>query len=314
MNTTDFITTTSANLRAQIGNKKALCGLSGGVDSAVAAALVHRAVPGCLTCVYVDTGLMRQGESDAVEALFRDHFGIPFIRADASAQFMEKLTGITDPEQKRKIIGEAFIRVFEAEAAQLKKSPGSIECLVQGTILSDVEESAAKSLVKSHHNVGGLPEQMDFTTLIEPLAALTKDEVREVGLALGLPETMVYRQPFPGPGLAVRCIGEITPEKIDILRRADFIVTSELAGMGIWQYFAILTGVRTTGIKNGERVYGHTVAVRAVVSKDARTATAFPLPFEVLARVAERLTGEVPEVCRVVYDVTDKPCGTIEWE
>ena len=310
MDTLAFIEKTSRELQAQIGSKKALCGLSGGVDSSVAAALVHRAVPGCLTCVYVDTGLMRLNESREVEGLFGGKFGIPFVRADAEDYFLDKLTGVTEPERKRKIIGEAFVRVFEEEAKKL----GKIECLVQGTILPDVEESAAATLVKSHHNVGGLPETMDFTELVEPLRTLCKDEVRAVGLALGMPEAMIYRQPFPGPGLAVRCLGEVTRERLDILRRADYIVTDTLADLGIWQYFAVLTGLRSVGVRDGKRMYGEVIAVRAVSSVDARTAEWFKVPHEVLVRLSKRLTEEVPEVCRVVYDITDKPCGTIEWE
>jgi GMP synthase (glutamine-hydrolysing) len=305
-----FINNAINELRAQIGSKKALCGLSGGVDSSVAAALVHKAVPGCLTCVYVDTGLMRHNESREVEELFGGQFKIPFIKVDAADYFLDKLKGITDPEEKRKIIGEAFVRVFEEEARKL----GKIECLVQGTILPDVEESAAATLVKSHHNVGGLPETMDFTELVEPLRTLCKDGVREVGLALGMTEKMVYRQPFPGPGLAVRCLGEVTAEKLHILRQADYIVTDTLAGLGIWQYFAVLTGLRSVGIKNGKRIYGHVIAIRAVSSVDAKTAEWFKVPQDVLVKLSKRLTGEIPEVCRVVYDITDKPVGTIEWE
>jgi GMP synthase (glutamine-hydrolysing) len=223
---------------------------------------------------------------------------------------LEKLAGVTEPERKRKVIGEAFVRVFEAEAKKL----GNVECLVQGTLLPDIEESAKGALIKSHHNVGGLPDVMDFTELVEPLRTLGKDEVRAVGLALGMPEAMVYRQPFPGPGLAVRCLGEVTREKLDMLRRADFIVTETLAGLGIWQYFAVLTGLRSVGVKNGKRIYGEVIAVRAVSSVDAKTAEWFKIPSDVLARLSKRLTEELPEVCRVVYDITDKPDGTIEWE
>ncbi|MCL2203700.1 MAG: glutamine-hydrolyzing GMP synthase [Defluviitaleaceae bacterium] len=309
-NVADFIAKTTRELQAQIGDKKAICGLSGGVDSSVAAALVHKAVPGCLTCVYVDTGLMRQNECREVEEMFTGQFKIPFIRVDAVDEFLLKLTGIIDPEAKRKIIGETFVRVFEREA----KKRGDAECLVQGTILPDIEESAAKTWVKSHHNVGGMPETMTFTELVEPLRTLCKDEVRQVGLELGMTNFMVFRQPFPGPGLAVRCLGEITAEKLDILRRADDIVTGALDELDIWQYFAILTGLRSVGIKNGKRVYGHVIAIRAVSSVNARTAEWFKIPYDILSRLSKRLTEEIPEVCRVVYDITDKPCGTIEWE
>jgi GMP synthase (glutamine-hydrolysing) len=253
---------------------------------------------------------MRLNESRDVEALFKGQYGIPFVKANAAEYFLDKLKGVTDPEEKRKIIGEAFVRVFEAEAKKL----GRIECLVQGTLLTDIEESAAETLVKSHHNVGGLPKTMDFTELVEPLRTLYKDEVREVGLALGMPKPMVYRQPFPGPGLAVRCLGEITAEKLNILRQADSIVTDTLSNLGIWQYFAVLTGLRSVGVKNGKRIYGHVIAVRAVNSTDAKTAEWSNVPYDILARLSKRLTEEIPEVCRVVYDITDKPCGTIEWE
>jgi GMP synthase (glutamine-hydrolysing) len=306
----DFIEKITHELKAQIGDKKALCGLSGGVDSSVAAALVHRAVPGCLSCVYVDTGLMRQNESQEVEELFGGQFKIPFIRVNAADYFLQKLKNVTDPEQKRKIIGEAFVRTFETEAKKL----GKIECLVQGTILPDIEESKKETLIKSHHNVGGLPKTMDFTELVEPLRTLNKDEVRKVGLILGMPESMIYRQPFPGPGLAVRCLGEVTAEKLTLLRHADAIVTETLSGMGIWQYFAVLTNLQTVGIKNNKRLYGQTIAIRAVSSVDAKTAEWFKIPHNTLAELSKRLTEEIPDVCRVVYDITDKPMGTIEWE
>jgi len=276
----------------------------------VAAALVHRAVPGCLTCIYVDTGLMRQNECQEVENLFNGKFKIPFIRVDAGKYFLEKLKNVTDPEQKRKIIGEAFIRTFEAEA----KKQNNPECLVQGTTRADIEESNAENFIKSHHNVGGLPKDMAFTTLVEPLRNLYKDEARKVGIELGLPHYMVYRQPFPGPGLAVRCLGEVTAEKLNILRQADHITTTTLAPLNIWQYFAVLTNTRTVGIKDDTRVYGETIAIRAVSSIDAKTAQWFPIPHNVLRELSDRLTHEIPEVCRVVFDITDKPCGTIEWE
>jgi len=309
-----FIANVTQEIQTQLaGGKKALCGLSGGVDSVVAAALVHNAVPGALTCVYVDTGLMRTGETDEVESVFRQQFNAPLVRVDAQDHFLQLLQGVTDPEQKRKIIGEAFVRMFEAQKEALAQEHGKIHGLVQGTIYPDILESQSGDFVKSHHNVGGLPEDMDFE-LVEPLRTLYKDEVRAVGQALGLPDSMVFRQPFPGPGLAVRCIGEITREKLDILRAADLIVRQELDGMGIWQYFAVLTDMRSVGVREGKRAYGYVAAVRAVSSVDAMTANWFPIPHEKLEVLSQRITAEVPDICRLVYDITNKPVGTIEWE
>jgi GMP synthase (glutamine-hydrolysing) len=303
-------------VRAQAGpDSKVLCALSGGVDSAVAALLVHRAVGDRLTCVFVDTGLLRDGEPDQVEETFRGHFGIDLVHVKAEDRFLAKLAGVTDPEDKRKRIGEEFIRVFEEVAREQTQAT----FLVQGTLYPDVIESGSRTAakIKSHHNVGGLPEDMDFE-LIEPLRDLFKDEVRRVGEELGLPEEIVWRQPFPGPGLAVRIIGEVTRERLDILRAADRIVQEEIRRAGLqlalWQAFAVLPAIRSVGVMGDGRTYAYPIAVRAVTSEDAMTADWARLPYEVLERISTRLVAEVVGVNRVVYDVTSKPPGTIEWE
>lgn len=314
-NLTQFIDQAVEDIRAKVGNGKVLCGLSGGVDSSVAAALVHRAVGDKLTCVFVDHGLLRKGEAEQVVTTMGEHMQINLVHVDASARFLGKLAGVEDPETKRKIIGTEFIRVFEDEARKL----GQVDFLVQGTLYPDVIESGTRTAatIKSHHNVGGLPEDMQFK-LVEPLRLLFKDEVRAIGEELGLPTEMVWRQPFPGPGLAVRILGDITEEKLGILKEADAIVTSEIARAGlhreIWQYFAVLPSMKSVGVMGDERTYAHPIIVRAVVSDDAMTADWARLPYEVLDVISRRIVNEVPGVNRVVYDVTSKPPGTIEWE
>jgi GMP synthase (glutamine-hydrolysing) len=304
-----------AAVRAQVGGERAICGLSGGVDSSVAAALVHRAIGPQLTCVYVDTGLMRKGESEQVVETFRRHLGIELIHVDAGDRFFERLEGVLDPEEKRKAIGELFIRVFEANTGGLTDA----RFLVQGTLYPDVIESgtAHAATIKSHHNVGGLPEDMALE-LVEPLRSLFKDEVRRVGAELGLPDEIVWRQPFPGPGLGVRIIGEVTREKVAILQEADAIVREEirLAGLEreIWQAFAVLPDIRSVGVMGDERTYAHPVIIRAVTSDDAMTADWARLPHELLERMANRIINEVRGINRVAYDITSKPPGTIEWE
>ncbi|MDI6906087.1 MAG: glutamine-hydrolyzing GMP synthase [Thermoanaerobacterales bacterium] len=310
-----FLESAVAQVREEVGDGQVLCALSGGVDSAVAATLVHRAVGDRLTCVFVDHGLLRKGEAAEVVRIFREQFQMRLVHVDAADRFLARLEGVDDPEAKRKTIGEEFIRVFEEEAAKL----GPVDFLVQGTLYPDVVESgtATATVIKSHHNVGGLPEKMRLK-LIEPLRWLFKDEVRVLGEQLGLPEDIVWRQPFPGPGLAVRILGPVTQERLAILREADAIVVEEIRRAGlyrsIWQSFAILPAVRSVGVMGDERTYAYTIAVRAVDSKDGMTADWVRLPYEVLERISNRLVNEIKEVNRVVYDITSKPPATIEWE
>lgn len=309
------IEASTQEVRELVGDKRVLCALSGGVDSAVAAALVHRAVGDQLTCVYVDTGLMRAGESEQIDETFRAQFAVNLIHVKAAERFFGALAGVEDPEQKRKIIGELFIRIFEEVAREIT----DVHFLAQGTLYPDVIESGTKhaATIKSHHNVGGLPEDMDFE-LIEPLRLLFKDEVRAIGEDLGLPEAMVWRQPFPGPGLAVRIVGEVTKERADILRGADAIVLEEVRRAGLdrelWQSFAVLPAVRTVGVMGDERTYAYPIVIRAVTSDDAMTADWARLPYELLEVLSTRIINEVSGVNRVAYDVTSKPPGTIEWE
>jgi GMP synthase (glutamine-hydrolysing) len=338
----NFIADSILRIREQVRDGRVICALSGGVDSAVTAALVHRAIGDQLTCIFVNNGLLRREEPERVVDTFRRHLSIPLIHTDATDRFLDRLADITDPEEKRRIVGETFIRVFEAEADKL----GAIDFIAQGTTYPDVIESGAISgqqsaispqlsavapghsplttshsksavTIKTHHNVGGLPKEMTFE-LVEPMRYLFKDEVRQVGLALGLPEEIVFRQPFPGPGLAIRIIAEVTREKLDTLRACDWIVMDEVkrAAMyrDLWQAFAVLTDTRSVGVMGDYRTYGHVVAIRAVTAEDAMTADWARLPYDLLARIANRIVNEVPAVNRVVYDITSKPPGTIEWE
>jgi len=304
-----------AEIRDQVGGERVICGLSGGVDSAVAAAIVHRAVGDQLTCVFVDTGLLRLGEPEQVEETFRAQFHVDLIHVKSADRFLDALAGVSEPEAKRKIIGETFIRVFEEVARDLV----DVRFLVQGTLYPDIVESGGgdNATIKSHHNVGGLPDDMSFD-LVEPLRNLFKDEVRAVGEELGLPEHIVWRQPFPGPGLGVRIIGDVTPERLEILRQADFVVLEELRRAGlereIWQSFAVLPAVRTVGVMGDGRTYEYPIIIRAVTSDDAMTADWARLPHDLLERMASRIINEVPGVNRVAYDITSKPPGTIEWE
>jgi GMP synthase (glutamine-hydrolysing) len=306
-----------ARIRAQVGGGKVICGLSGGVDSSVAAVLVHRAIGDQLTCVFVDHGLMRKNEGEQVISAFRDQFGIPLVAVDAEERFLARLAGVTDPETKRKAIGSEFIRVFEEEAAKL----GDANYLVQGTLYSDVIESGGgtgAATIKSHHNVGGLPEDLQFE-LVEPLRMLFKDEVRAVGAELGMPEKLVWRQPFPGPGLAIRIVGgQATKERLDLLRECDHILQDEIRKAGLyrelWQSFCVLPDIRTVGVQGDERTYGNVVVIRAVTSDDAMTADWARLPYDLLEQIASRMINELRDVNRVTLDITSKPPGTIEWE
>jgi GMP synthase (glutamine-hydrolysing) len=314
----NFITDSLTKINKEVGKGKVISALSGGVDSAVVSTLIHRAIGDQLTCIFVNHGMLRREEVERTFNTFRLNMGMNIVYVDASERFLERLKGVTDPETKRKIIGEEFINVFEEEAKKI----GKVDFLAQGTLYPDVIESAssgstAAAKIKSHHNVGGLPARMTLK-LLEPLRYLFKDEVRQVGLELGLPEEMVWRQPFPGPGLAIRIIGEVTKEKLEILRAADWVVMSEIKQAKLyrqlWQSFAILTDVRSVGVMGDYRTYGYLVAIRAVTSDDAMTADWSRLPYDVLARISNRIVNEVPEVNRVVYDITSKPPSTIEWE
>ncbi len=311
-----FTQETIKSLKEKIGDKKALCALSGGVDSSVAAVLLSKAIGKNLTCIFVDHGLLRKNEGDEVEKIFKQQFDINLIRINAKDRFLSKLAGIADPETKRKIIGEEFIRVFEEEAKKL----GQVDFLVQGTIYPDVIESGLgkSSVIKSHHNVGGLPDYVDFKEIVEPLRDLFKDEVRKTGLELGIPENLVYRQPFPGPGLAIRVIGDITDDKLTILKDADSIFREEIANAGLHksinQYFAVLTNLKSVGVMGDERTYDYTIALRAVETTDFMTGIWSKIPYEILEKVSSRIVNEVNHVNRVVYDITSKPPATIEWE
>jgi GMP synthase (glutamine-hydrolysing) len=318
-----FIGDATATIKATVGGGRVICALSGGVDSAVAATLVHRAVGDQLTCVFVNNGLLRREEAERVLDVMHGNLDVDIRYVDASGRFLEALRGVTDPEEKRRTVGREFISVFEAESRRLAETGGEIDFLAQGTLYPDVIEStapdtaAAAVKIKTHHNVGGLPPGLRFR-LIEPLRYLFKDEVRAVGLELGMPEDMVYRQPFPGPGLAIRCLGEVTAERLDVLRGADWVVVDEIKKNGlyrqVWQSFAVLTPLQTVGVMGDFRTYANVVAIRVVTSEDAMTADWARLPYDVLARMSNRIVNEVPGVNRVVFDITSKPPGTIEWE
>jgi GMP synthase (glutamine-hydrolysing) len=314
----NFVNDSVGRIKEQVGNGKVICALSGGVDSAVVATLIHRAIGDQLTCIFVNNGLLRREEAERTLNVFRLHLGMNIIFVDATERFLNRLKGVTDPEVKRKSIGEEFIKVFEEEAGKI----GKVDFLAQGTLYPDVIESVssvskASAKIKTHHNVGGLPAKMTLK-LIEPLRHLFKDEVRQVGLELGMPEEMVWRQPFPGPGLAIRVIGEVTKEKLEILRSADFILMNEIKKAKLyrqlWQSFAILTDVKSVGVMGDFRTYGYLVAIRAVTSEDAMTADWARLPYDLLAKISNRIVNEVNGVNRVVYDITSKPPSTIEWE
>ena len=311
-----FVDDSIKALKEKIGDKKALCALSGGVDSSVAAVLLSKAIGKNLTCIFLDHGLLRKNEGDEVEEIFRNQFDINLIRVNCKDRFLNKLAGVTDPERKRKIIGEEFIRVFEEEAKKI----GTIDFLVQGTIYPDVIESGLgkSAVIKSHHNVGGLPGYVDFKEIVEPLRDLFKDEVRKTGLELGIPENLVFRQPFPGPGLAIRVIGDITDDKLTILKDADYIFREEIANAGLHkninQYFAVLTNLKSVGVMGDERTYDYTIALRAVETTDFMTGVWSKIPYEILEKVSSRIVNEVNHVNRVVYDITSKPPATIEWE